>query len=70
MKKLFYGLVAFFILGFTANNQAQGFLDNIPREAGEPLKIQHLEAAFDNWAAQTDLSKEKGWKWYARWLHE
>ena len=70
MKKLFYGLVAFFILGFTANNQAQDFLNTIAREEGQPLKIQHLEAAFDNWAAGKDLSREKGWKWYARWLHE
>ncbi|MCB0558717.1 MAG: T9SS type A sorting domain-containing protein [Lewinellaceae bacterium] len=70
MKKRFYGLVAFFILGFTVNSRAQDFLNNIAREEGEPLKIQHLEAAFDNWAAQTDLSEEKGWKWYARWLHE
>ena len=39
MKKLFYGLVAFFILGFTANNQAQDFLNTIAREEGQPLKI-------------------------------
>ncbi len=70
MKKYFYGLAAFLLLSAPAMGQAQDFLNDIFREEGEPLKIQHLEAAFDNWAAQKALSEEKGWKWYARWLHE
>ncbi|MCB9298623.1 MAG: T9SS type A sorting domain-containing protein [Lewinellaceae bacterium] len=70
MKKHLSGLVALFFFSLAANTFAQDFLDTPARQQGEPLKIQHLEAAFDNWAAQRDLSQEKGWKWYARWLHE
>ena len=70
MEKYFYGLVAFFLFSLSGNGQSPDFLQNISRQEGEPLRIQHLEAAFDNWAAQRDLSQEKGWKWYARWLEE
>lgn len=70
MKKHLFGLV-FILAGNLASTLcAQDFLNNIARPEGEPLKIQHLQAAFDNWAAQVDLSEEKGWKWYARWLEE
>lgn len=58
------------VLLISSDLQAQEFL-HIPNENGRSsINLGDLEMTFQNWAKDKDLSRERGWKWYARWLNE
>jgi photosystem II stability/assembly factor-like uncharacterized protein len=62
-------IVFFILLCFGASKtQGQDFL--MEQSTNKNNTIGDLQAQFDQWADQRDLSQERGWKWYARWLEE
>ena len=55
-------------LPFALFSQQQ--FDDINLNTRESLEYRDMEAAYEQWAQNTDLDQAKGWKWYARWLEE
>lgn len=49
---------------------SQQQFDDINLKTRESLEYRDIEAAYEQWAQNTDLNQAKGWKWYARWLQE
>ncbi len=49
---------------------SQPAFDAVSLKKGESLQYHHLEAAFEQWAKEAGPDEARGWKWYARWLHE
>ena len=58
------------LLGSPMRSFTQQTFDNVSLRPGEHLKYSDLEAAYNQWAQNNGRAEAKGWKWYARWLHE
>ncbi len=63
-------LILLSALFFACTTNAQEFLRLDKPEPGKSISLVDMERKFLEWAKDKDLSKTKGWKWYARWMDE
>ncbi|MBN2681031.1 MAG: hypothetical protein JXR58_00860, partial [Bacteroidales bacterium] len=62
-------LIAVFAIFSSFQVRAQQWLspEYLQVEEGQAVSFSDIQKAFNNWSAERDLSKTKGWKRYKRW---